>query len=204
MEWRKGDLNAELPFAPLGHGLPSEAEASAEEEELLSDAEVDGLARELLEVTSEAELDLFLGNVFKRIGRFAKKGLGVVAKGLKAVAPIALPLLGKVAGTAFGGPLGGMIGSKLGSLAGKAFGGELEGETYDERELEMARRYVRFAALSAQRFAPAAGESAQEAAVRSMSEAARRLGAGAPLGSSLRPRTAGRWVRRGRRLILYL
>jgi len=204
MEWREGELNVELPFAPLGYESESEVEGSAMREELLSDAEVDELALELMGVESEAELDLFLGNVFKKVGRFAKKGLKVLGKGLKAVAPIALPLLGKVAGAAFGGPLGGMIGSQLGSLAGKAFGGELEGETQEDRELEMARRYVRFAALSAQRFAPAAGESAEEAAVRSMSEAALRLGAGAPLGPSLRPRTAGRWVRRGRRLILYL
>jgi len=207
------NVTPELPFAEFeyefeyGNELAAEAEMwemGRRSDEPLSEAELDELALELLEVTSEAELDLFLGKVFKKVGKFAKKGLSVLGKGLKAVAPVALPMLGKVAGTFFGGPLGGMIGSKLGSLAGQALGRELAGEVYEDREFEVARRYVTLAALSAQRFRPTPGERPESAAVRAMTEASRRLIAGSPIGSSLRPRPEGRWTKRGRRLIIYL
>lgn len=101
-------------------------------------------AHELLNVSNEQELNHFLGKMFKTIG----KGLGSIAKPLggvlKSVAKVGLPILGKVAGTAFGGPLGGMIGGKLGSMAGNLFELELEGLSPEDREFEVARAYVRF------------------------------------------------------------
>ena len=54
-----------------------------------------------------------------------------------------------------GGPVGGMLGSKLASAAGNAFGLEYEGLSPEDREFEVARRYVRFATHAAKRAAAA-------------------------------------------------
>lgn len=143
---------------------------------VLAETEAMELAAELLSLGSEAELEHFLGKIFKgvgglikkgvgAIGRFAKKGISALGKGLKAVGKIALPalkglakvglpMLGKVAGGFFGGPLGSMLGSKLGSLAGNLIGnaeaeGEMEGMSHEDREFEIARRYCHMVANSA-------------------------------------------------------
>src|SRR5262245_22715865 len=85
------------------------------------------LAAELLKITSEAEMDQFIGKLFKGAWRGLKKvgsAIGKVArplgKALKGLAKVALPIAGKVAGGFFGGPLGGAIGGKLGSIVSKA------------------------------------------------------------------------------------
>ena len=68
------------------------------------------LAAQLLEITSEEELDQFLGGLFKKVWRGVKK-IGKPLGGLlKKVAKVALPIAGTAAGTFFGGPVGGMIG----------------------------------------------------------------------------------------------
>jgi hypothetical protein len=113
------------------------------------------LAAELLEVTSEQELDHFLGDVFKKVGGFVSnavkspvfKALGGV---LKPIAKAALPIAGGALGTVFGGPVGGMIGSNLGSAAGNLLGLELEGLSGEDREFEMAKRFVRLASGAAE------------------------------------------------------
>jgi hypothetical protein len=113
------------------------------------------LAAELLEVTSEEELDRFLGDVFKKVGGFVSsavkspvfKALGGV---LKPIAKAALPIAGGALGTLVGGPAGGMIGSKLASAAGNLFGLELEGLSAEDREFEMAKGFVRLATGAAE------------------------------------------------------
>jgi hypothetical protein len=113
------------------------------------------LAAELLEVTSEQELDHFLGDVFKKVGGFVSnavkspvfKALGGV---LKPIAKAALPIAGGALGTVFGGPIGGMIGSNLGSAAGNLLGLELEGLSGEDREFEIAKRFVRLASGAAE------------------------------------------------------
>jgi hypothetical protein len=120
----------------------------------------DELAAELLEVGNEQELDHFLGSLIsKAVGTIRKavntpigKALGSV---LKQVAKKALPIAGGALGTFVGGPAGGLIGSKLASLAGDAFGLEWEGLSPEDRDFEMARRYVRFAGHAAKRAATA-------------------------------------------------
>jgi hypothetical protein len=113
------------------------------------------LAAELLEVTSEEELERFLGDVFKKVGGFVSgalkspvfKALGGV---LKPIAKAALPIAGGALGTLVGGPGGGMIGSKLATTAGNLFGLELEGMSPGDREFEVARRFVRLASGAAE------------------------------------------------------
>src|SRR5262245_1320848 len=90
------------------------------------------LAAELLSVSSEAELDQFLGGLIKKAGQaaggFIKSPVGKALGGaLKGVAKQALPVLGGVAGDVLLPGIGGAIGSKLGSAAGKMLGLELEG-----------------------------------------------------------------------------
>ncbi len=135
--------------APLFEAL-NEAEYAGEVFEL-SEGEVNELAMELMEVTSEEELDRFLGNLFKKIGRGARavfrspvfKSIGGV---LKSVAKKALPLAGAALGSFVAPGVGTAIGGKLGSLAS----GLLEVQEYEsmgeeEAEFEAARRYVRWA-----------------------------------------------------------
>ncbi len=122
------------------------------------------LAHELLSVSNEEELNLFLGNLVRRagkaVGNFARSGVGKGIFGaLKSVAKTALPFAGKALGSAFGGPIGGMIGGKLGSMASNLFELELEGLSPEDREFEVARAYVRFANAAANNAASLAGRS---------------------------------------------
>jgi hypothetical protein len=169
------------------------------------------LAAELLAVTDEAELDQFLGKVFKRawrgVKRFARSSVGRKLGGiLKGVARTALPIVGKAAGTFLGGPVGGMIGGKLASAAGKAFGLELEGMAPEEAELEVARRFVRLAGSAAQRAARAPqGAPAGPVAKAAVQAAARVHAPGLLRGgtAALGGHRSGRWIRRGHRIVLY-
>ena len=113
------------------------------------------LAAELLEVTSEEELDRFFGDVFKKVGGFVSnaakspvfKALGGV---LKPIAKSVLPMAGKALGSYIGGPAGDVIGSNLASAAGSLFGLELEGLSGEDREFEMAKGFVRLASGAAE------------------------------------------------------
>ena len=189
----------------------------------LNEAEEMELAAELLEVGNEAELDQFLGNLVRKvgrtIGRAVKSPLGRAIGGvLKPLAKAALPIAGKAFGTFFGGPVGGMVGGKLASAAGRMFGLELEGLSAEDREFEVARRFVRFASATTKNALSAPpNANPQTVAKRSAAMAARTLAPGLigrggasvsntvagadtiPAGS----RRHGGWVRRGRRIILF-
>jgi hypothetical protein len=114
----------------------------------------DELAQELLEITTEEELDQFLGKlargVIRGASKFVKSPIGKAIGGaLKTVAKRALPIAGAALGNLVLPGVGGMIGSKLGSAAGgllEAGEAELMGEVAAEQEA--ARRYVRFARAS--------------------------------------------------------
>jgi len=67
---------------------------------------------------------------------------------LKPLAKAALPIAGKALGAFVGGPVSGMIGGKQASAAGRMFGLELEGLSAEDREFEVARRFVRFASAT--------------------------------------------------------
>jgi hypothetical protein len=201
------------------------------------------LAAELLEVSNEAELDRFLGNLISKAGRaiggFVRSPVGQALGGiLKGAARQALPIAGAALGTALGGPAGGAIGGKLASAAGNLFGLELEGLSGEDQEFEVARRFVRFANAAASRAAAAPpGTSPQQAARTAVIAAARRFapgllrgggapatalamgngggmgysgastghggGVGATTGAAMGLSRGGRWIRRGRQIIIF-
>ena len=193
-----------------------ETEWGGEAESVLSEADEMALAAELLEITNEAELDRFLGGLIKKVGgtvgKFVKSGTGKAIGGvLKGVAKKALPIAGKVAGGVFGGPLGAMIGGGLASAAGSALGLELESLSQEDREFEGAKQFVRVAADTVKNAtsAPptvnprAAAQSAAAAAAQKYVPDLLRATAG-PAAPSSTPGKArsGRWIRRGRNVII--
>ncbi len=122
----------------------------------LGEQEIMELASELLGVTNEEELNYFLGNFFKKVGRavggFVRSPVGQALGGiLKTVAKKALPIAGGALGGMIGGPAGAAIGSKLAPMAGKLFGLEVEGLSPEDRDFEVSRRYVKFAANAIKR-----------------------------------------------------
>ena len=184
------------------------------------------LATELLSVSNEAELEQFLGGLFKKVAsgvsNFAKSSAGRALGGmLKSVAKKALPIAGAALGNMVVPGLGGVIGGKLAGMAGQAFGLELEGLSAEDREFEVARAYVRFASDAARRTArsPQQSRQPQQAARASLVEAARRHAPGLlnsnagygqnsdmGYGNNQQPvagERSGRWVRRGNSIIIY-
>lgn len=109
-------------------------------------------AQELLEITSEAELEEFLGKLFRKVAKgaksFASSGVGKAIGGvLRKVAKTALPTVGAALGSMVAPGVGTAIGGKLGSMASSLLEAEeLESMSEAEAELEAARRYVRWAA----------------------------------------------------------
>jgi len=135
-------------------------EGGYQEDEEVLPLEIDELASELLGVRNDQELDHFLGSLFHKVagavGKVIKSPVGQALGGiLKTVAKKALPIAGGALGTFVGGPAGGILGSKLASMAGNAFGLEYEGLSPEDRDFEVARRYVRFAGHAARKAAVA-------------------------------------------------
>jgi hypothetical protein len=187
-------------------------EAETDNEAPFNEEEEMELAAELLSVSGEAELDQFLGKLVKRAWRGARK-LGSAA--IQAARPLGgmlrtlakqhLPGLARMAGTALGGPAGAALGGALGGAIGNALEAELEES--EDRELELARRFVRVAGTAARGAAFArSGIDPRRFARRALMHAARRHlpgmasagGDHAPAGSG----RSGRWIRRGRKIIL--
>ena len=196
------------------------------EAEALDEVEEMELAAELLEITDEAELDQFLG----KIGKFFKSGLGRKLGGiLKGVVKTALPTIGGAIGSFVAPGVGTAIGSKLGSAAGGLFGLELEGLSPQDQEYEVARRFVRLAKSAAQRAQQLQSMFPPDSAARkAVLDAARKHAPGllqalggiqsalggfqfeaAPQGGMVphngggaQSGRSGRWIRRGRKIVL--
>lgn len=184
------------------------------------------LASELLEISTESELQHFLGKLARGVMRGVRKFVRLpvirgVLNGLKTVARVALPKLGAIAGNFLLPGVGGVIGSKLGSLAGSAMGLEAEGLSPEDREFLTARRFIQ---LSGEAFRQAAAQGnalpPDQAAQRAIMSAAeitapeisheigRMLFRNQSWSSTgLVPAhsmgMSGRWVRRGRRIVLF-
>jgi hypothetical protein len=186
--------------------------------EVFSEGEATELGMELLEVTNEAELDRFLGDLIskagKAVGTVVRSPIGQAVGGwLKGAAKSVLPLAGGALGGFVGGPLGAKIGSGLASCAGSALG--LEAESQEDREIEGAKNFVKMAAdavKSAVAAAPGANPIAvaKEAVKAAVAKRAPGLLGGAvapglvggvakPMG---KPGRTGRWVRQGRNVII--
>jgi hypothetical protein len=201
---------------------PFEAETTyGETGEVFGEAEQLELASELLGVTSEAELDRFLGDLIGRagraVGKFVRSPEGQAIGGiLKGAAKQVLPGIGSAIGGYFGGATGAKLGGDVASAAGRAFGLELEGLSNEDRDFEVAKRYVSFAGdavknLALAPFSPDPRKAANAAAVT----AAKSLAPGLllPPQAAMEPQIhspvplpaghSGRWVRSGNRIILY-
>ena len=168
------------------------------------------LATELLAITSEEELDQFLGKLVKKAWRGVKKfGRSKIwrgiKKGLRGVAKVALPIAGKVAGSFFGGPIGGKIGGKVGSWVSRLFEMELEGLSPEDQEFEVARRFVRLAGSSAVHAVKAPASAPVSVVVnRSIKKAAKQHAPGlVKYKGKIGKKNAGTWRRRGNRIFLF-
>jgi hypothetical protein len=169
------------------------------------------LASTFLEISSEQELEQFLGGLIRRAGQLAgtvvRSDAGRALGGiLKNAARQALPVVGRAIGDWVSPGAGGNVGARLATLGGQAFGLELEGLSNEDREFEIARRFVRFAdAAARQMVAAAPGAPPMVVASRAAAAAARQFAPGlvpafVGAGSS---RRSGRWVRRGRNIVLF-
>ena len=200
---------------------------AGEFESPFSEAEEMELATELLSISSDAELDQFLGKLFKRawrglrkVGKFVGRAVRPLGGLLKGVAKKLLPVAAGAAGTFFGGPVGGALGAKLGSMASSALEMEMEGMDMEDQEFETARRFVRIVGSAAQKAARAhpamdpqtAAKKAVIAAVKQHVPGVASVppppvgrpspGAGAaPPAYGVRGRS-GRWFRRGNKIVL--
>jgi hypothetical protein len=195
----------------LGEFAPSSMESGNLESPLHENLEIE-LATELLEVGSESELEQFLGNLMSKVGgavgRFVRSDTGRALGGiLKNAAKQALPVLGRGIGQMISSDRGGDIGASAGRLAGQALGLELEGLSQEDREFETARQLVRLAAAAVRRAAFAPTGHPMSVARRAFAGAARLHAPGLlqrlpGRSSALWPR-GGRWIRRGRMIVLY-
>lgn len=193
----------------------------------LSQEEEEEWAEELMGVSSDEELEEFLGKLIKKAGRaagkFIKSPVGKALGGaLKKVAKTALPAVGGAIGSFVAPGVGTALGTKLGSMATKLFEMEYEAETMDDDELEfeVARRVVRLSAAAAKNAANArSGANPQTVAKAAVVKAAKtnaptlaKVIAKTPPNRLVRPTgaiatsgrgSAGRWVRRGNRIVIY-
>jgi hypothetical protein len=201
-----------------------EFQQESDQESPLGEVEEMELAAELLEVSDEQELDQFLGKLISKAAG-AASGLAGAARGflrsptgqalgglLKSTAKKALPIIGRGVGTYFGGERGGTVGSTLGKAAGQMFGLELEGLSGEDQEFEVARQFVRLAGSATQKAAQS-GSRTPQAARAALASAARQHAPGLLSPSALSGgisstyggghARSGRWIRRGRKLIVF-
>jgi uncharacterized protein (DUF697 family) len=196
----------------------SEFSVDTELESPFDETEEMELAAELLEITDEAELDQFLGKLFKKawkglrkvgsfVGRVARPLGGI----LKGIAKKALPFVGGALGSFIPIPgVGTAVGTALGSAVSKALEMEFEGMNTEDREFEAARRFVRLAGTAAKQAVQSQPSvDPQAAAKAAVIAAVRRHVPGATGGMTISPAVSnagaghsGRWIRRGRKIIL--
>lgn len=205
--------NAFMEYSPEFDEMNFEDSEWTGDTEVFTESELMELADELLQVQSEDELDQFLGNLIKKVGR----GIGKVVKSpvgraiggfLKGAAKKALPLAGAAVGGFFGGPLGAKIGKGLASAAGGVLGLEAEALSAEDQEFEGAKQFCRLCGASVKTALTAPpGADPMRAAHRAITTAASRHAPGLLGGvpPSVGPRAsgnAGRWVRKGRNVLL--
>jgi uncharacterized protein (DUF697 family) len=173
------------------------------------------LASELLSVQSEAELDRFLGKLFKKaagaVSNLAKSATGKSLGGmLKGIAKKALPLAGGALGSFIPVPgIGTALGTAVGSAAGNLFELELEGLSPEDREFETAKAYVRLAGNAARRASRMQRMNPRNAAKQSIIHAAKRYAPGLLVSnhhyhnnSSGGTGSDGTWYRDGDRIVI--
>jgi hypothetical protein len=169
----------EEEFGTAQEGQFGEVGQPGQLESPLNEAQEMNLASQLLEVNNEEELEQFLGNLIRGVGRavggFMRSGVGRAVGGiLKNVARTALPVVGGAIGSFVAPGVGTALGTQLGSMASRLFEVEMEGMDREEQEFEVARRFVRLAAGSAAAAARAPRGADPQAVARSAVLAAAR------------------------------
>jgi uncharacterized protein (DUF697 family) len=212
-EWETG-----YEFGPAQETEYGELESYQGEGPLQEFEEMEYASRLLGEVSSEEELEEFLGDLVKSaaraVGGAIRSPIGQALTGvLKTAAKRALPMVGGALGSFVAPGVGTALGSQLGSMASNLFEMELEGMDHEQAEFEMARRYVQLAATAAQNAATAPPNMPPPAvAQQAVASAAERYapgllpmltGGGPGQGPQGNGHQSGRWVRRGRRIILF-
>jgi hypothetical protein len=179
------------------------------------------LAAELLEVNSEEELEQFLGDLLARATSAASRAYNSDAvqsalPGLKAIGRVVLPRAASYVANRFAPGTGDIAGAGAHAAVDQWLKEELEGLSGEDREFESARRYVRFANDALSRAAqmpanvppPVAGQVAvTDAARQHMPGAVPFVGEAfeeEPRHDGAQGREEGRWVRRGRTIVIDL
>jgi uncharacterized protein (DUF697 family) len=175
------------------------------------------LASELLSVGNEAELNQFLGNFIQKagsaIGSFVSSPTGQALGGiLKQAAKKALPVVGSAIGGYFGGSTGADVGGRLASTAGNILGLEFQEMNQEDREFEVARRFVRFGGATVRKAAQRPVGTNPVSVARQAAALAAQMYLPGLLGVyGAAPETpscscgsgrSGRWYRRGNKIIL--
>ncbi|WDZ82900.1 hypothetical protein [Micromonospora cathayae] len=193
---------------------------------ILSESQEAELANELLEVSSEEELEEFLGDLFnsavRGISNFAKSDVGqAVIDGAKTLVKKGLPAVGGALGSFVAPGIGTTIGTRLGTMASGLIN-ELPVEVEpQELDHEVAKRIVQIgaeAARQASRLAPS-GEPPTSVASKAIVNAVSKIAPAALVQTRVRPRRRqfgefmidgsvsasrreGRWQRRGQNIVL--
>lgn len=213
-EYASGEFGNEFEGA---YEFAGEAETDREfnQEGTFSEAEEMELAAELLSVSNEADLEQFLGKLFKKAGAFVSSALGedLMAQ-VKGLAKKALPILGSAIGNMIVPGVGGVVGGGLASSPGEVLGLELEGLSYEDQEFEVAKQIVRLGAAAARNAAQAVEYGpTDQVAHEAFSAAAQQYAPGLSWGGrrsrhssrlcrSCSRGNTGRWVRRGNAILL--
>jgi hypothetical protein len=183
--------NPELEFMDSGEA----DESGAQELEFGAD---------LLEVGSEAELDAFLRRLIASISQRGHAAAGsrladALVQTLKRAARPILPIRSGTLATASPDA------PDLKQRAARIFGLELEGLSPEDKEFEVAQRYVRLAADTVRKAGtgPASGSARPvDVAQAALAQAARQHAPGLMRhGDGLAP-LSGRWIRAGSRIVL--
>src|SRR5262245_10911965 len=183
---------------------------------IFGEADEIAMATELLGVSTEDELDQFLGDLVKKVGG----AVGKIARGpigglLKGVVKKVLPMAGGALGSFIPIPgVGTAVGTALGNAAANLFEVNLAGMSQEDQEFDIARRFVRLAGDAVANAANAGPAAATPAGAKAaLIEAARThapglartlasggMGITAPVAGAA-GRT-GRWIRRGRHIVV--
>jgi uncharacterized protein (DUF697 family) len=176
------------------------------------------LAAQLMEVSSEQELEGFLGDIFSNaanaVGGFISSPTGQALGGvLKGVAKQLLPAAGSAIGGRYGGSAGAAIGGQLGQQAADLF----EAES-GEQEWEASNTFVKLA-TDAAKIAAQAPQNANPMAVakqavmdaakvhapellKTINSGTAANGGSVSTGTGMGAHHSGRWIRHGKRIIL--
>jgi len=185
---------------------------------ILTESEATDLAQQLMNISTEAEMEEFLGNLFKKVKRGLKKvgrvALPIAANLLKkhgaSLLKRALPLVGSAVGSVIPGA-GTVVGGALGGALSQMIPGEMESYSSDyEAKLDLSKRLVQTVANAAVQAArdPNAGFDAGGAAKQALAQQVeanltpairQKLAAG---GGRRQRATSGQWVRKGNQIIL--